>query len=42
MGPTITSILYEGDVLNAPSIHIAALLWSLSNDFRGYEREALE
>jgi len=42
MRPAITSMLYKGDILNASSIHIAALLWSLSNDFRGYERGALE
>jgi len=42
MRPMIALMPYEGDILNAPSIHIAALLWSLPNDFRGYKRGALE
>ena len=42
MRPAITSMLYKGDILNASSIHITALLWSLPNDFRGYEIEALQ
>ena len=40
--PVITSILYEGDILNAPRIHMAALLWSLPSEFKGYESGALE
>ncbi len=42
MRSVIALMLYEKDVLNVSSIHIAALLWSLPNDFRGYERGALE
>ena len=38
----ITSMPYEGDVLNAPRIHKAALLWSLPNVFNRYDNGALE
>jgi len=38
----IASMPYEGDVLNAPKIHVAALLWSLPREFRGYDDGALE
>ena len=40
--PAIASMPYKGDVLNAPKIHVAALLWSLLREFRGYDSGALE
>ena len=42
MRPAIASMPYEGNVLNAPRIHKAALLWSLPNVFNGYDNGALE
>ena len=42
MRPVIASMPYEGDILNAPRIHKAALLWSLSDVFNGYNNGALE
>ena len=31
----------DGDVLKAPTIYKAALLWSFPSIFKGYDREAL-
>jgi len=41
MTPAIVSMLYDGDVLNASNIHIAALLWSFPKVFREYKRGVL-
>ena len=35
-------ILNDGTVLNTPTIHKAAHLWSFPNNFKGYKREALK
>ena len=39
--PAIASMPNDGDVLKAPTIYKAALLWSFPSIFKGYDREAL-
>ncbi len=42
MRPVMALIPNDRAVLNDPTIHKAAHLWSFSNDFKGYERGALK
>ena len=41
ISPAIASMPYEGNVLNAPNIQIAVLLWSFPKVFREYDRGTL-